>query len=89
VEEEKAEEEKEEKVDGGEAAAGGPKMYVGFLGDNCNRKFIQDLFKDFFQPTHIFIATQQRGPIKTPKGYAFVDGPAGACCCAFGRLGGL
>jgi hypothetical protein len=29
-------------------------------------------------PAKIFIATQARGNVKIPKGYAFVDGPVGA-----------
>ena len=57
--------------------AAGPKVYVGFLGENCNRQFIIDLFKDYFTPERIYIAQQTRGNFKEPKGYAFVDGPAG------------
>jgi hypothetical protein len=59
------------------AGPSGSKIYVGFLGENCNRQFIVDLFADYFLPDKIFIATQQRGHLKVPKGYAFVDGPAG------------
>lgn len=64
---------------GAPAGAGpaGPKVYVGFLGENCNRQFIIDMFREYFTPEKIFIATQQRGHLKVPKGYAFVDGPAG------------
>ena len=45
---------------------GGPKIYVGFLGDNCNRPYITELLKPFFECKHIFISTQQRGRALPP-----------------------
>ena len=32
-----------------------------FPGDNCNRAYITELLKPFFEVKHIFISTQQKG----------------------------
>ncbi len=62
-----------------EDASAGPtaKLYVGFLGEKCNRAHIAELFEAHFEPAKVFIATKQSGTFKQPKGFAFVDVPVG------------
>ena len=35
-------------------------------GDNCNRAYITELLKPFFEVKHIFISTQQKGRAAPP-----------------------
>ena len=52
-------------------------IYVGFLGDNCDRKFIAELFRPYFEVTRVHMPMQSEpgGGPKRPKGYAFVTVP--------------
>ena len=59
------------------ADAADTEIYVGFLGDNCDRKFIAELFSPYFEVTRVHMPMQSEpgGGAKRPKGYAFVTVP--------------
>ena len=54
------------------------RLYVGFLGDNCDGDFVARLFAPHFTPASIHVPTSRRGDANVPRGFAFVDPPPDA-----------
>ena len=54
-------------------------IYVGFLGENCNREFVAHLLRPFFECESVRLPMQSApgGGPKRPKGYAFARAPRG------------
>ena len=60
------------------ASSPAARLYVGFLGDTCDRDFVARLFAPHFTPARIHVPTSRRGDAIVPRGFAFVDAPADA-----------